>query len=274
MSFRLTEKQDRHFLFLGFKKSAQVGIAAVALSLLCAAAPASAKGPAHSAIVAADDEDGPDGEATQADYAAVKQVITPATLLAGQGQGISNGQSGDAGFANLFSSWKKMDNVLQTAIFIPSGRPVEKLAYLTSSYGMRVDPFNGHARMHKGIDIPGPVGTPIYATADGIVQRAGWANGYGNLVQIGHGNDLETRYGHMSRIVVAANTRVHRGQVIGFMGSTGRSTGSHLHYEVRVAGAAINPIPFIAGADYLIALNTKPPVAMGGPTAKEEREAN
>lgn len=221
---------------------AKTAILAVAAMLACAAAPASAA-----------EEDGPYGEVTAAD-------------LTAQGHN-------DAGFSSLFSSWKKMDNVAQTSVYIPSGRPVAKLS-LTSNYGVRSDPFNGSSRMHKGIDIPGPVGTPVYATADGVVSRAGWASGYGNLIEISHGNDMETRYGHMSKLIVAPNTRVHRGQLIGLMGSTGRSTGSHLHYEVRIAGNAINPLPFVAGADYLVALNTKPPVAMGGPTPSQERAAD
>ncbi|WP_031295054.1 M23 family metallopeptidase [Sphingobium ummariense] len=179
----------------------------------------------------------------------------------------------DVGFSTLFASLQRMDGQAKSAAYIPSGRPVEKLS-LTSNFGVRSDPFNGGARMHKGIDIPGPMGTPIYATADGIVSRSGWASGYGNLVQISHGSGMETRYGHMSKLLVAPNSYVHRGQVIGLMGSTGRSTGSHLHYEVRVDGQAINPIPFVAGPDYLVAMNTKPPVAMGGPTKAQEKAAD
>ncbi|MDO7833904.1 M23 family metallopeptidase [Sphingobium sp. HBC34] len=176
----------------------------------------------------------------------------------------------DVGFSNLFSSLQRLDGNAKTAAYIPSGRPVEKLV-LTSNFGVRSDPFNRSARMHKGIDIPGPVGTPIHATADGIISRAGWASGYGNLVQISHGSGMETRYGHMSKLLVAENSYVKRGQIIGLMGSTGRSTGSHLHYEVRVDGAAINPLPFVAGPDYLVAVNTKPPLAMGGPTKAQEK---
>ncbi len=179
----------------------------------------------------------------------------------------------DVGFSNLFSSLQRLDGNAKTAAYIPSGRPVEKLI-LTSNFGVRSDPFNRAARMHKGIDIPGPIGTPIHATADGIISRAGWASGYGNLVQISHGSGMETRYGHMSKLLVAENSYVKRGQIIGLMGSTGRSTGSHLHYEVRVDGAAINPLPFVAGPDYLVAMNTKPPLAMGGPTKAQEQAAD
>jgi murein DD-endopeptidase MepM/ murein hydrolase activator NlpD len=184
----------------------------------------------------------------------------------------ANGQV-DLAFSTLFASLERLDGTPKAAAYIPSGQPVKKLS-LTSNYGVRSDPFNGGARMHKGIDIPGPMGTPIYATADGVVSRSGWASGYGNLVQISHGGGMETRYGHMSKLLVEANSYVKRGQLIGLMGSTGRSTGSHLHYEVRVDGAAINPIPFVAGHDYLVAMNTKPPIAMGGPTSAQEKAAD
>lgn len=183
----------------------------------------------------------------------------------------------DATFANLFSSWKRLDNggmaPARAAVYIPTGRPVDNLA-LTSNYGARNDPFNGRTRMHKGIDIPGPVGTPIFATADGIVSRSQWVNGYGNLVEISHGNDTETRYGHLSRLVVKPNERVRRGQLIGLMGSTGRSTGSHLHYEIRISGAAINPLPFVTGSERTMALNSRGNVALGGPTSREEKLAS
>ena len=111
----------------------------------------------------------------------------------------------------------------------------------------------------------GPIGTPIYATADGIVGRAQWVNGYGKYIEINHGNGIQTRYGHMSRLNVDANTRVRSGDLIGFMGSTGRSTGSHLHYEVRIAGEAVNPIPFMQSNDFLIAQKLNSGVALGGP---------
>ena len=129
------------------------------------------------------------------------------------------------------------------------------------------------AAMHGGIDLAGPVGTPIYATADGIVGRSEWNNGgYGNLVEINHGQGIQTRYGHMSRRLVEAGTRVRRGQLIGLMGSTGRSTGSHLHYEVRIDGKPVNPIPFMKSTDYLLAMQknagnqSMDAIALGGPT--------
>ena len=119
--------------------------------------------------------------------------------------------------------------------------------------------------MHAGVDIPGPLGTSIYATADGIVARAQWANGYGNLVELDHGRGIQTRYGHLSAILVQPGMHVTRGQLIARMGSTGRSTGSHLHYEVRLDGHAVNPMPFLQSASYLVAMRTRGNIAMGGP---------
>ena len=181
---------------------------------------------------------------------------------------------GDATFKQLFTSWKKLDNLADGAIAVPSDKPVKSAAF-TSGYGVRSDPFKGRAAMHAGIDLAGPVGTPIYATADGIVSESGYHNGgYGNLVKLDHGRGIETRYGHMSAILVRAGQRVTRGQVIGRMGSTGRSTGSHLHYEVRIDTRAVNPIPFMKSSDYLLAMQRKnfgtsmDAVALGGPTKR------
>ena len=112
--------------------------------------------------------------------------------------------------------------------------------------------------MHPGIDLAGAYGTPIYATADGTVLRAGWnSGGYGNLVEIDHGRGITTRYGHMSAILVSAGQHITRGQQIGRMGSTGRSTGNHLHYEVRIDGRAVNPIPFMKSTDYVLAMQRR-----------------
>jgi len=99
--------------------------------------------------------------------------------------------------------------------------------------------------MHEGSDMAGSLGTPIYATADGVVVHAGWEDGYGKLVRIRHDFGLETRYGHLSQVRVEVGQKVSRGEQIGDMGSTGRSTGTHLHYEVRVNGTAVNPMTFI-----------------------------
>ncbi|MEG3178109.1 M23 family metallopeptidase [Sphingomonas sp. RB3P16] len=178
----------------------------------------------------------------------------------------------DTQFRSLFMTWKKLDTLQQGVIAIPSAQPVAHLNY-TSNYGIRSDPFRGTAAMHAGVDIPGPVGTPIYATADGLVDRAERAGGYGNMVELDHGKGIQTRYGHLSKILVEPGTRVHRGQLIALMGSTGRSTGPHLHYEVRIDGHAVNPVPFLQTADYLVAAQDKSittiPVSVGGPAAAD-----
>ena len=172
-------------------------------------------------------------------------------------------------FKQLFMSWKQLEKP-QATVAIPSAQPVKGTA-LTSGYGVRSDPFRGRAAMHAGIDLAGPLGTPIYATADGMVNRAEYNNGgYGNLVELAHGQGIQTRYGHLTRSVVRAGQRVKRGDLIGYMGSTGRSTGSHLHYEVRIDGKAVNPIPFMEAGDYLLAVQQRAAaavkVAMGGPS--------
>ena len=179
--------------------------------------------------------------------------------------------NGDPTFKQLFTSWKKLDNLASGAIAVPSDKPVKTAAF-TSGYGVRSDPFRGGSAMHAGIDLAGPSGTPIYATADGVVRRSGWnSGGYGNLIELDHGRGIETRYGHLSRMLVGAGQPVKRGQLIGYMGSTGRSTGSHLHYEVRIDGRPVNPIPFMKSTDYLVAMqknagsHSMDQIALGGP---------
>lgn len=174
------------------------------------------------------------------------------------------GGDGDTHFHSMFSAWQQMDNPETRAIAIPSRRPVDQMR-LTSSFGTRNDPFNGRRARHNGIDIPGPVGTPIYATADGVIGRAQRLGGYGNYVEIEHGNAIQTRYGHLSAIAVASGQRVRRGDIVGYMGSTGRSTGSHLHYEVRIAGAPVNPVPFVAEDGVMADASGHGNVALGGP---------
>jgi murein DD-endopeptidase MepM/ murein hydrolase activator NlpD len=117
---------------------------------------------------------------------------------------------------------------------------------ITSSFGMRHHPILGYTRMHAGIDFGAPVGTPVYAAGDGVVVRAGWAGGYGRWLQIKHSNGFETGYGHLSRWAVKQGQHVHQGQVVAYVGSTGMSTGPHLHYEIMVGGKKVNPSRFKA----------------------------
>lgn len=183
--------------------------------------------------------------------------------------------AGNASFKALFDSWKKLDQLQDGVIAVPSDKPVKASVEFTSGFGVRSDPFRFSAAMHPGIDLAGHYGTPIYATADGTVLRAGWnSGGYGNLVEIDHGRGITTRYGHMSAILVSAGQHVARGQQIGRMGSTGRSTGNHLHYEVRIDGRAVNPIPFMKSTDYVLAMQhragTASMDAIGGPTGGDK----
>jgi murein DD-endopeptidase MepM/ murein hydrolase activator NlpD len=127
----------------------------------------------------------------------------------------------------------------------PSGRPVRE-GYISSYFGERMDPFNGEEAFHKGIDFASDAGTDVLAVAAGMVTWAGPREGYGNLVEINHGNGYVTRYAHGSRALVAVGDQVERGQAIAVVGSTGRSTGPHVHFEVLRDGRQINPMAYVA----------------------------
>lgn len=131
----------------------------------------------------------------------------------------------------------------------PFAQPVTAAFRFTSPFGYRRDPKTGGRRMHNGADFAAGTGTPIYATADGVVTHAGWSSGYGRLVMIEHDFGIETRYAHNSRLHVSVGEKVSRGQRIADMGATGRVTGTHLHYEVRVGGNPVNPMIFIRAAN-------------------------
>ena len=131
----------------------------------------------------------------------------------------------------------------------PFATPVKNAFRFTSGFGPRRDPKTGGRRMHKGVDFAAGSGTPIYATADGVVVHANWSSGYGRLVKIQHEFGIETRYAHLSRMRVKVGQRVSRGERIGDMGASGRVTGVHLHYEVRVGGKAVNPMIYIKAAN-------------------------
>jgi murein DD-endopeptidase MepM/ murein hydrolase activator NlpD len=131
--------------------------------------------------------------------------------------------------------------------FLPTTLPIN-MQWNASAFGWRVDPFTGLRAMHEGVDFPSPVGTPIMAAASGIVLSAEWHPEYGNLIEIDHGNEMTTRYAHASKLLVKAGEVVKRGQRIAEVGSTGRSTGPHLHFEVRFHGIAQNPNRFLEAA--------------------------
>jgi murein DD-endopeptidase MepM/ murein hydrolase activator NlpD len=148
----------------------------------------------------------------------------------------------------ILGNLDKMNLYRLAASKAPFAMPLNTAYRLTSGFGGRNDPKGAGWRKHEGVDMAGKHGSAILATADGVVVHAGWESGYGKLVTIRHDFGLETRYGHLSQIVVKEGQRVSRGDLIGAMGSTGRSTGTHLHYEIRVGGNAINPMKYIKAA--------------------------
>lgn len=137
--------------------------------------------------------------------------------------------------------------ILQQSVLkdmLPNSSPVHA-AYNSSSYGWRIDPFNGNKAFHEGLDFTANTGTAIRAAADGIVSEADRTPDYGNLVKIEHGSGLETRYAHASKLLVKVGDRVVKGQIVAEVGSTGRSTGPHLHYEIRLNGEALDPRKYL-----------------------------
>src|SRR5215468_10423195 len=137
---------------------------------------------------------------------------------------------------------------------VPVRKPIDGELDLQSGFGVRVDPFLGTPALHTGLDLHGETGDPVRATADGTVTAAGWSGGYGRVVDVDHGNGLSTRYGHLSSIAVRVGQSVKTGQIIGKVGSTGRSTGPHLHYETRLKGEAIDPQKFLRAGQRLAGL--------------------
>ena len=132
-----------------------------------------------------------------------------------------------------------------TLVAVPVRKPVGGEVDMSSPFGMRLDPFLGRPAVHTGIDLRGETGEPVHATATGKVSIAGREGGYGNMVEVNHGNGLATRYGHLSQIDVKVGQTVRIGEIIGRIGSTGRSTGPHLHYETRINGEAVDPQKFL-----------------------------
>lgn len=126
----------------------------------------------------------------------------------------------------------------------PSLWPVNGI--LRSSFGGRSDPFSGEGAFHTGIDLQAARGTPVHVTADGVVESAGWSTGYGKLVVVDHGNGIDTYYAHLSHFLVIPGQEVRRGEVIALSGGTGRATGPHVHYEVRLHGTPVNPYKYMA----------------------------
>jgi murein DD-endopeptidase MepM/ murein hydrolase activator NlpD len=201
-----------------------------------------------------------DRRAARAETAIRKLGLNPRTMLTGARNGmggplekLSTGAEGtlDPRFERLALSLARMDALERGINGIPQVMPV-RMTNLSSGFGYRRDPFTGTPAMHSGLDFKGPIGAPILAAADGRVVFAGTKNGYGKVIEISHGNGLLTRYAHLSAWKVKAGQRVEAGDVIGALGNTGRSTGPHLHFEVRINDRAVNPRPFLETAPHVL----------------------
>ncbi|MGF1495616.1 MAG: M23 family metallopeptidase [Elainellaceae cyanobacterium] len=140
---------------------------------------------------------------------------------------------------------KTLDEEAARAAAKPAGRPVKAPLPISSKFGLRPNPFGRGYELHQGIDFPGPVGTPVYTTAAGVVKTAEYSGGYGYHVVIDHGYGYSTLYAHLSDLAVVTGTSVDQGELIGYLGSTGRSTGPHLHYSVVRNGAAVDPLGYL-----------------------------
>ena len=195
-----------------------------------------------------------DARARRAEAAMRKLDLDPQFLsrnaqaaMGGPFEAVAAADGIDPRFERLGLSLARM-TVLERALDgIPQVVPAS-IQSITSGFGYRRDPINGRGAMHAGIDFKGPIGSPIYAAADGRVTFAGQKSGYGNAIEITHANGLLTRYAHLSRIGVRVGQQVTAGTTIGGLGSTGRSTGPHLHFEVRINDRAVNPRPFLEAA--------------------------
>ena len=146
--------------------------------------------------------------------------------------------------SHLNGKVNRLNFMEKTLVKMPIFKPINQY-FLTSKFGIRKDPFTKKLKMHNGIDLAGATNSQIVTTADGIVERAGIGTGFGNVVVINHGNDIKTYYGHMKRNLVKVGDKVKKGDAIGIQGNTGRSTGTHLHYQISVDGKNIDPIGFI-----------------------------
>lgn len=194
-----------------------------------------------------------DARAAAAETAIRRVGLNPAMLRTSSHEGMGGplirlftgkDESVDPRFARLGASLERMAALQKGLARIPSTLPAS-LEYISSGFGYRSDPFTGGAAFHAGLDFRGPIGAPIYAAASGTVSFVGVKQGYGNCVEISHGNGLMTRYAHMSRTGARIGQKVDAGGEIGKIGNTGRSTGPHLHFEVRINDRPVNPRPFL-----------------------------
>jgi murein DD-endopeptidase MepM/ murein hydrolase activator NlpD len=183
-------------------------------------------------------------EDVKAGYSGMGGPLTP--LAVSTKNGPEDPASLKANF--LLTELDKVNLLRIAAERTPFVLPVRSSYRMTSGYGYRRHPTTGQSRMHDGMDMAASLGTPIYATADGVVTFAGWAGGYGRVIKIRHALGFETRYAHLAKFRVKKGQRVSRGDRIADMGSSGRSTGSHVHYEVRIGGKSVNPMKYVKAA--------------------------
>ncbi|GHC84835.1 M23 family metallopeptidase [Novosphingobium pokkalii] len=192
-----------------------------------------------------------DARAAQADAAIRRVGLNPVQVAPLRASGraamggplIALGQN-DPALARLGQSMARLTALEQGLARLPHALPASA-DFISSGFGYRADPFTGGGAFHPGLDFKGPIGAPIYAAAQGVVRFAGVRSGYGNCVEVDHGHGLVTRYAHMSRIEARVGQRVAPGVEIGRIGSTGRSTGPHLHFEVRIDDRPVDPRPFL-----------------------------
>jgi murein DD-endopeptidase MepM/ murein hydrolase activator NlpD len=156
-----------------------------------------------------------------------------------------------ASLGSLDRHLERLDDMRKLASFLPLAAPSAHY-YIASEFGRRRDPLNRRWAMHYGVDLAGVHRSPVLATAPGVVVSAGWNGNYGRMVEIDHGMGIRTRYGHLRRFVVKKGQRVELCQKIGEMGSSGRSTGTHLHYELLVNGQPRNPVKFLQAGEYVL----------------------
>ena len=145
----------------------------------------------------------------------------------------------------------EIEQLTRSLVSVPVRKPINSDGDIVSGFGVRIDPFLSRPAMHTGLDFRAEIGDPILVTANGTVTSAGWSGGYGKMVEVDHGNGLATRYGHMSEIDVKVGQQVKLGQSLGKVGTTGRSTGPHLHYETRIDGEAVDPLKFLGAGSKL-----------------------
>ncbi|MGH6874010.1 MAG: M23 family metallopeptidase [Aestuariivirgaceae bacterium] len=160
------------------------------------------------------------------------------------GQGDDSNDEVSRRLEKLVDAYEAYDKMRYEALQLPLYMPLNDVVRMTSGFGIRRDPFRHTIAMHAGVDFKSGMNSPVYATADGKVNAAGWEGAYGRMVEIIHDNGVATRYAHLSSIAVAVGDKVRRGDMVGRLGNTGRSTGPHLHYETRVKGRAVDPVRF------------------------------